>query len=632
MKHPLSSPDPRSSRPSPDARGIDGRELHRLRARVRQLEQEMALVNSAAERQARAARAVVGRYIRAQRISRLGSWEWDRRTGRVTCSAELYRILGMAAHEPACSVQSALQPLHDQDRRLFLRWVLDLARGVARKPVDIRVHLANEVRHVHAAGEALLAQDGRIVGVTGTLQEATERTRAIQQIHRLAYYDVLTDLPNRSRFNEGLVETLASAERNREQFAIMFLDLDHFKRINDSFGHSMGDELLRLVAHRLRSALRLDDLSAALQPGRPAGDVCRQGGDEFVVLLKGIGTEADAERASRRLLDALAQPLALGPHEIFISASIGVVLYPRDGADLDTLIKNADVAMYRAKAEGRNRHVFYHDGLRAATARRLSLDHDLRKAVEGEQFVLHYQPQIDVRTGAIVGLEALIRWNHPQLGLLPPASFISVAEETGLIMAIWEWVLVTTLIQHNAWVQQGLPSVTIGVNLSSVQFSDKGLARRVEEISSVVGVRPSHIELEVTESTLMNDFEPTLATLNALRAMGVKIAIDDFGTGYSSLSYLRRLPLDKLKLDQSFTRDAAESAKGAAITRAIITMADALDLKVVAEGVETQAQLDFLCSIGCTTMQGYLLSRPLPAEAIGELLRLNGLGAASAAA
>ncbi len=610
--------------PSRDPRdGGSLRELSRLRARIRQLEEALSSASASAERQARAARAVVSRYIRGQRIARLGSWEWDRRTGVVTCSAELYRIVGMAAHQPTCSAHDVLRPLHEEDRRRFRQWIVDLARGKPREPVDVRAQLASEVRHVHVLGEPLRTPDGRIIGVTGTLQEATERTRAIQQIHRLAYYDVLTDLPNRSRFNEALVETLALAERESGQFAIMFLDLDHFKRVNDSFGHAMGDELLRLVAHRLKSVLRLDDVSASVQHRRPEGDVCRQGGDEFVVLLKGIATEADAERAVRRLLDALAQPITLGSHEIFISASIGVALYPRDGGDLDALIKNADVAMYRAKAEGRNRHVFYHDGLRAATARKLSLDHDLRKAVEGEQFVLHYQPQIDVRSGAIVGLEALIRWNHPTLGLLPPASFIEVAEENGLIMAIWEWVLVSTLIQHNTWLQEGLPCVTIGVNLSSVQFSDKGLARRVEEISSVVGVSPTHIELEVTESMLMNDFEGTLATLNALRAMGVQIAIDDFGTGYSSLSYLRRLPIDKLKLDQSFTRDAAESGKGAAITKAIIAMAHSLDLKVVAEGVETQAQLELLCGLGCTTMQGYLLSRPMPAGAIGELLRRN---------
>jgi len=289
------------------------------------------------------------------------------------------------------------------------------------------------------------------------------------------------------------------------------------------------------------------------------------------------------------------------------------------------------VAMYHAKAQGCGRFFFYHDSMREASAQRLSLEHDLRKALEGEQFELYYQPQIEVPTGEIVGVEALIRWNHPTLGMLGPAHFIGVAEEAGQIMAIWEWVLVAALIQHNAWVAQGLPAVTIAVNLSSVQFSDPALAERVEEIARVVGVPLDYLELEVTESMLLVDSEAALKTLTALRARGVKIAIDDFGTGYSSLSYLRRLPLDKLKLDQSFIRDAGNEGD-VAITRAIIAMAKSLKLAVVAEGVETQTQIDLLMSLGCTTVQGFLLGRPLPAAATGELLRKSVTNADSPAA
>jgi predicted signal transduction protein with EAL and GGDEF domain len=348
--------------------------------------------------------------------------------------------------------------------------------------------------------------------------------------------------------------------------------------------------------------------------------VCSHGGDEFIVLLNGVETEQDAARAANRLLTMLAQPIILGTHEVFVSASIGIVLYPRDGEDLDTLLKNADVAMYHAKAQGRGHFSFYHDSMRAASAQRLSLEHELRKALEGEQFELYYQPQIEIRTGRIVGIEALIRWNHPTLGMLGPTHFIGVAEDAGLIMGIWEWVLVAALIQHNAWLAQGLPAVTIAVNLSSVQFSDPALAERVEEIARVVGVPLDYLELEVTESMLLVNSDAAFKTLTALRAMGVKIAIDDFGTGYSSLSYLRRLPLDKLKLDQSFIRDAGNDGD-VAITRAIIAMAQSLKLAVVAEGVETQAQIDLLLSLGCTTVQGFLLGRPLPAAATAELLR-----------
>jgi len=336
--------------------------------------------------------------------------------------------------------------------------------------------------------------------------------------------------------------------------------------------------------------------------------------------LGGLSTEEQAARAATRVVEQLAQPIAIAGQEVFVSASIGIVLYPRDGDDLDSLLRNADIAMYHAKSEGRNRFAFYHESMRQATARRLSLEHELRRAIESEQFELHYQPQIDMRTGAIVGMEALIRWNHPTLGMLWPQHFIGVAEEAGLIMAIWEWVFVTALIQHNAWREQGLPPVPIGVNLSSVQFADPALAERVKEIAQVVGVPFEHIELELTESALVKDWDRAVATLEALRATGIRIAVDDFGTGYSSLSYLRRLPFDKLKLDHTFTADATASEEGAAIARAIFTMAHSLRLTVVAEGVETQQQIDTLSAMGCTTMQGYLLSRPLAVAAMTDLL------------
>jgi diguanylate cyclase (GGDEF)-like protein len=439
-------------------------------------------------------------------------------------------------------------------------------------------------------------------------------------MHRLAYFDVVTELPNRSRFHEKLAETLEAAKRDGTAFAIMFLDLDQFKRINDTLGHAVGDDLLRVIAQRLTRGLRPDDIAGLTHAKAVERDVCRHGGDEFIVLLNGVASEQDAARAATRLLSILAQPIVLGTHEVFVSASIGIVLYPRDGKDIDTLLKNADVAMYHAKAQGCGRFFFYEDSMREASAQRLSLEHDLRKALEGEQFELYYQPQIEVLTGRIVGVEALIRWNHPTLGMLGPAHFIGVAEEAGLIMGIWEWVLVAALIQHNAWLAQGLPAVTIAVNLSSVQFSDPALAERVEEIARVVGVPLDYLEFEVTESMLLVDSDAALKTLTALRAKGVKIAIDDFGTGYSSLSYLRRLPLDKLKLDQSFIRDAGNEGD-VAITRAIIAMAQSLKLAVVAEGVETQAQVDLLVSLGCTTVQGFLLGRPVPAAATANLLR-----------
>ena len=598
------------------------RGLENMYRRVAKREQRLKAAYEAAESESAASRTLAQQLARTQRIARIGNWEWVRASNSVVCSGEVFRILGVTATQIGLRPDAILRLVHADDRRSFKRWLVLLARGRALQGHDVRIGGPDgEQRHVHVLAEPLLSAAGTVTGVAGTIQDATERTRAIQQIHRLAYFDAITELPNRSRFDEKLAKTLDTARRDGTSFAIMYLDLDQFKRINDTLGHAVGDDLLRVIAQRLTRGLRPDDIAGPPHPQSLERDVCRHGGDEFIVLLNGVSSEQDAARAATRLLAMLAQPIILGTHEVFVSASIGIVLYPRDGAELDILLKNADVAMYHAKAQGRSRYFFYQDSMRAASAQRLSLEHDLRKALEGEQFELYYQPQIEIRTGRIVGIEALIRWNHPTLGMLGPAHFIGAAEEAGLIMAIWEWVLVAALIQHNAWLADGLPAVTIGVNLSSVQFSDPALAERVEEIARVVGVPLDYLELEVTESMLLVDADLALRTLTALRAMGVKIAIDDFGTGYSSLSYLRRLPLDKLKLDQSFIRDAGQNEGDVAITRAIIATAHSLKLSVVAEGVETQAQIDLLLSLGCTMVQGFMLGRPLPAAATAKLLR-----------
>ena len=614
------SPD--EATPFADARSAGLADLQRgldsLYRRIARRDQRLKAAYEVAEHENATSRQQL---TRLQRIARIGSWEWDRASNNVVYSGDVFRILGVNPAQFSPRPKAILNLVQKDDRRAFGRWLVQLARGDVLQGLDVRVlGQDGELHHVHVLGEALPSDEGSVCGLAGTIQDATERTRAIQQIHRLAYFDLITELPNRSRFHDKLAETLKIAKRDGTGFALMFLDLDQFKRINDTLGHAVGDDLLRVIAQRLTRSLRPDDIARPSPAKAVQRDVCRHGGDEFIVLLNGVASEEDAARAANRLLTMLAQPIVLGTHEVFVSASIGIVLYPRDGSDLDTLLKNADVAMYHAKAQGRSHFSFYNDSMRAVSAERLSIEHDLRRALEGEQFELYYQPQIEVRTGRIVGIEALIRWNHPTLGLLAPAHFIGVAEEAGLIMAIWEWVLVAALIQHNAWLAQGLPAVTIGVNLSSVQFSDPALAERVAEIARVVGVPLDYLELEVTESMLLVDADAALKTLTALRAMGVKIAIDDFGTGYSSLSYLRRLPLDKLKLDQSFIRDAGNEGD-MAITRAIIAMAKSLKLAVVAEGVETQAQIDLLLSLGCTTVQGFLLGRPLPAAATAELLR-----------
>ncbi len=528
-------------------------------------------------------RQVVRHLTRAQRIARIGSWEWHFRNGKILCSSEVCRILGVPKDHFQPRAAELVDYVHADDRRSFRHWMLKLARGVAQPGLALRlVTRSGEARFVELLGEPLLDERGAIIGVVGTVQEASERTRAIEEMERLAYFDTLTQLPNRARFHANLQELHARAERSGKPFAVMFLDLDQFKRINDTLGHAVGDDLLRIIAQRLRRVLRLEPPTAASSRRQLDCDLCRRGGDEFIVLLNNVSAPADAGKVAQRVLDAIAQPVSLGTNRVFVSASIGIVFYPRDGQALDTLLTNADVAMYEAKAQGRNRYSFFEQAMGAATARRLSLETELRQAVEGQQFELYYQPQVDVRSGAFVGVEALLRWKHPGRGMLAPGEFIGVAEETGLIMPIWEWVLVSAMIQHNHWREMGLGAVSIGVNLSTAQLVDPRLPERVQEIARIVGVRLQYLELEVTESMLMIDFDSAVRTLNQLRGLGVKIAIDDFGTGYSSLSYLRRLPFDKLKLDQAFTRDAVACEQDAAITRAIVTLAHSLDLAVVA--------------------------------------------------
>jgi len=567
-------------------------------------------------------RVVVRHLTRAQRIARVGSWEWRPAADRINWSAEVFRIAGVANPGFRPERTAVLQLVHPADRRALKRWLVALARGKSRCGLDLRiVRPTGELRHVHLLGEPLHDGGDGAKGVFGTVQEATEHARALEEARRLAYYDALTELPNRARFDENLAATLRRAQCDGRSFALLFLDLDQFKRINDTLGHAVGDELLRIIAQRLTRVLRLDHGQEPRIGDAQERDLCRRGGDEFIVLLNGVADEPAAARVAQRVLEALAKPVVLAKNQVFVSASIGIVLFPRDGSDLSTLLMNADIAMYQAKSRGRNRYSFYEESMRVATARRLLLEGDLRRAVEGQQFEIAYQPQVDVRTGAIVGVEALLRWNHPQQGQLSPTQFIGVAEETGLIGPIWEWVLVSALVQHNAWREAGIGALTVGVNMSSAQLVDPGLPARLVEIAELVGVRPQRIELEVTESMLMADFEGAVRNLGLLRALGIKIAIDDFGTGYSSLAYLRRLPFDKLKLDQSFTRDAVVNVQDAAITRAIVAMAKSLDVEVVAEGVETDAQRDFLEALGCTTMQGFLLARPMPGAAIAELVR-----------
>ena len=450
--------------------------------------------------------------------------------------------------------------------------------------------------------------DGSVAGLIANIVDITERKHAEERVRHLANYDDLTGLPNRSMFNQRLGHALAQARRSGKSLAILFIDLDRFKNINDTLGHDAGDRVLKEIADRLRGCLRESDT------------VGRLGGDEFVVLIEELPQPEHVTAVAQKIIATAARPIALPTQEVHLTASIGIGTFPEDGADTESLMKNADIAMYRAKEQGKNTFQYYAAHMNVHTLERLALETALRRALERDEFLLHYQPKVDIASGRVCGIEALVRWQQPGKALVPPAQFIPIAEETGLIVPIGEWVLTTACSRGKQWQDGGQPPLNIAVNLSARQFAQKDLVQSVARILKATGLDPARLEFEITESMVMRDPENAVVLLKALKAMGIRLSIDDFGTGYSSLSYLKRFPIDSVKIDRSFIRDLPEDGEDAAITQAIIAMAHSLRLKVIAEGVETEAQLEFLRRHGCDEMQGYLFSKPLPEAELLQFL------------
>jgi diguanylate cyclase (GGDEF)-like protein/PAS domain S-box-containing protein len=455
----------------------------------------------------------------------------------------------------------------------------------------------------------------------GIVRDITERKQSEARLSYLANYDSLTGLPNRSLFRDRLERAMARAQRSGLQLAVMFLDLDRFKTINDSLGHDVGDLLLQKVATALAGCLRKTDSVAMNLCDDVETTVSRVGGDEFTVLVEGLPSTETATFVAQRILDTVARPFQVSKNELFISTSIGITLYPRDGADLDGLIKQADMAMYRAKDLGRNTYYFYSDELNAEAAERHTLEASLRHALAGNEFVLHYQPKADLVTGQMTGVEALLRWQPAGRKSVGPDKFIPILEDTGLIVPVGTWVLRQACAQMMSRRRAGLPPLNLAVNLSARQFRQQDLTSQVAAILQETGFEATHLELELTESMLMDDMEGGVRILAGLAAMGVRMAIDDFGTGHSSLAYLKRFSVHTLKIDRSFVRDTPDDPEDSAIAIAVIALANSLKLKVVAEGVETPAQMAFLRQQGCDEMQGYLLSRPQDARAFATWWR-----------
>jgi diguanylate cyclase (GGDEF)-like protein/PAS domain S-box-containing protein len=480
-----------------------------------------------------------------------------------------------------------------------------LQRAMSGEVVHFEIKMNN--RYFYNSLSPIM-EEGEVVEVVGSSIDITGRLKAEEKNKYLSNYDLLTDLPNRFRFTEYVNVYLKEVKYSRSMMAVILIDIDRFKNINDSLGHSLGDQLLQGVAERLKRCLSIEEL------------VARMSGDEFILLLPQVANQNQVIKKVHKIIKLFKQPLMIDDHEIFITISLGISLFPEDGSDLENLVKNAETAMYRAKEQGGNSYQLYSPAMNARAFEKLALENSLRKSLKREEFLLHYQPRINLETGQFISMEALIRWNHPDLGLVSPAEFIPLAEITGLIIPIGEWVLRTACAQNKAWQDAGFPPMRVAVNISAKQFHLDNLVKTISGVLKETGLKPEFLELEITENSIMQDTELTVSLLHELKAMGVKLSIDDFGTGYSSLGYLKNFPIDTLKIDRSFVRDITTNPDDAAIATTIITLGHSLNFKVIAEGVETVEQFSFLKEQLCDQIQGFYFCRPLPVEEFEKVI------------
>ncbi len=499
--------------------------------------------------------------------------------------------------------------LIDEDRAKCEAELKRVVENKSSRTVETRLRARNG-RLIDVEGNLTFSRgDGNSGTVWAICRDVTMRKKAQEQLFHMAHHDMLTSLPNRLFFNDRLQQANAIARRSKKKVGVLFLDLDRFKIINDTLGHSIGDMLLQEIADRLKTCVREVDT------------VARLGGDEFTIILSCINSVEDAEMVADKVMKMMAQPFSVEENELFVTTSIGISIFPTDSDDSASLVKKADIAMYSAKAQGRNNYIFYDPKMDLNADRRLVLTNGLRRALDREEFRLHYQPKVDTVSGQITAMEALVRWEHPELGLIPPVDFIPIAEESGIIIPLGEWVMRRSCEQIRLWQQDGLPAVRVAVNLSGYQLQHRDFVQSVRKILEQVGLPGDLLEFEVTETVIMQNPDFAVAILNQLRDMGIHISIDDFGTGYSSLAHLKRFSVNTLKIDKSFVRDVESNSTDAAIASAIISMGNSLNLRVIAEGVETEGQLAFLKDRKCDEIQGYLFSRPLPPEEAADFLR-----------
>jgi diguanylate cyclase (GGDEF)-like protein len=558
----------------------------------------------------------------SQRIAHMGSWEWQCGERVLERSEEWFSIHGRPRAAASGSLDDLFGQVHAEDRPALENALRQaLAAGVPYQ-LDYRLLRPDgSPRRVFEETDIELDPAGKVKAVRGIVHDITQKTEDDHRIHRLAYFDPLTGLGNRALFRELMQKWLPYSARRGLGCAVMIVGLDRFKLINESLGPAIGDEVLQAVGERLRVCVRADDIASEGHDREAPDRLARLGSDEFTILLVDISDPEQILRVGRRIMASLGQPILIGSHKVTVSAGIGIAMVPQDGDTVDSLLRNAETAMHVAKDSGHSQACFYNPAMSASVAKRLSLEGELRHALEEGQFRLVYQAKVDARTSTIVGAEALIRWQRPGRSVVNPLDFIPVAEECGLILPMTDWIIDTVCRQIAEWKAQGLPVVPVSINIAGLSFQKDGLVGSIRQAMASHGVAAGHLEFEVTESSLIRDLERTRIILDEMKALGLRVSIDDFGTGYSSLTYLKRFPVDVLKIDRSFITDLSTDENDAALTSAIIAMGNSLKLELIAEGVETWDHAHFLLARGCHLMQGYLFAKPFPAEWFAELLR-----------
>jgi len=549
------------------------------------------------------------RLAATQELAKLGNWEVDLQTNKFYCSPEASRILGQKDDSSQVGYQLFWQSVIAKDYSTIKDQIENAFLHHRALNLNYRITLPNgSQRHILNHSEILYSENGEAVTMLGAIQDVTQLKNAEEEIRLLAFYDGLTGLANRMLFMERLKHEIASSKRQGKCFALLFLDLDQFKRVNDSFGHHVGDLLLKNVAETLRNLLRASDAITGPASSESNSLIARLGGDEFIILLSDIRTPENAAVAARKILHSMPSQHELEEHKISITTSIGISVYPGDGEDVETLLKRADSAMYHAKETGRNKYQFYKESLNAAVLNRLTLEQEIHSALKENQFQLYYQPQLDLATRKVVGAEALMRWLHPQKGFISPDRFIPIAEESGLIVDINKWVIQTACRQNKKWIEAGFDPLRIAVNLSAYKFTDQNIIAVIRDALLEADLEAKHLEVEITENVFIQNAQETVKIMEQIKDLKIRIALDDFGTGYSSLSYLVSFPVDIIKIDRSFIMGSTVLQNNREIIKAIIAMGHSLGMKIVAEGIETEEQYEFLKEHGADLGQGYYFS------------------------